>query len=45
MMTGGLNPSRLGGTTRYFPSLVGVTMGIGLTLLYKIAVSVKSEMA
>jgi molybdopterin-containing oxidoreductase family membrane subunit len=49
MMTGGLNPSPLGGTTFYFPSAVEITMGIGLyalgafilTVLYKIAVSVK----
>jgi len=50
MMTGGLNPSPLGGTTLYFPSLVEITMGVGLyalgalilTVLYKIAVSVKT---
>ena len=51
MMTGGLNPSPLGGTTLYFPSWVEITMGIGLyalgalilTVLYKIAVTVKSS--
>jgi molybdopterin-containing oxidoreductase family membrane subunit len=51
MMTGGLNPSPLGGTTLYFPSWVEITMGVGLyalgalilTVLYKIAVTVKSE--
>ncbi len=50
MMTGGLNPSPLGGTTLYFPSWVEITMGIGLyalgtmilTVLYKIAVTVKT---
>jgi molybdopterin-containing oxidoreductase family membrane subunit len=49
MMTGGLNPSPLGGVTPYVPSLVEITMGIGLyalgalilTVLYTIAVSVK----
>jgi molybdopterin-containing oxidoreductase family membrane subunit len=51
MMTGGLNPSPLGETTLYFPSPVEIIMGVGLyalgalilTVLYKIAVSVKSE--
>ena len=51
MMTGGLNPSPLGGTTLYFPSWVEITMGVGLyalgalilTVLYKIAVTVKSS--
>jgi molybdopterin-containing oxidoreductase family membrane subunit len=50
MMTGGLNPSPLGGTTLYFPSWVEITMGVGLyalgalilTALYKIAVAVKT---
>jgi molybdopterin-containing oxidoreductase family membrane subunit len=53
MMTGGLNPSPLGRATIYFPSFVEITMGVGLyalgalvlTLLYKIAVTVKSEPA
>ena len=51
MMTGGLNPSPLGGTTAYVPSLVEIVMGIGLyalgalilTLLYKIAVTVRTS--
>ena len=50
MMTGGLNPSPLGGTTHYFPSLVEITMGVGLyalgglilTVLYTIAVAVRT---
>jgi molybdopterin-containing oxidoreductase family membrane subunit len=53
MMTGGLNPSPLGGTTLYFPSWVEITMGVGLyalgalilTVLYKIAVTVRSGAA
>ena len=51
LLTGGLNPSPLGETTAYFPSLVEIIMGIGLyalgalilTLLYKIAVTVKAS--
>ncbi len=51
MMTGGLNPSVLGRNTHYFPSWVEIVMGIGLyafgalilTVLYKIAITVKSE--
>ena len=51
MMTGGLNPGPLGRYTLYFPSLVEIVMGVGLyalgalilTVLYKIAVTVKSE--
>jgi Ni/Fe-hydrogenase subunit HybB-like protein len=52
-MTGGLNPSPLGRLTHYFPSWVEIIMGVGLyalgalilTVLYKIAVSVKQEAA
>ena len=53
MMTGGLNPSPLGRLTHYFPSWVEIVMGVGLyalgalilTVLYKIAVTVKQETA
>jgi molybdopterin-containing oxidoreductase family membrane subunit len=53
MMTGGMIPSPLGTITPYFPSLVEIVMGIGLyafgalvlTLLYKIAVTIKEETA
>ncbi|MBD3165733.1 menaquinol oxidoreductase [bacterium] len=51
MLTGGLIPSTTGRVTPYFPSGAEILMGIGLyafgalvlTLLYKIAVSVKLE--
>jgi len=53
MMTGGLNPSPLGRFVPYFPSWVEITMGVGLyafgalilTVLYKIAITVKQEAA
>ena len=48
--SGGLDPPPLGRTTLYFPSVVEITMGIGLfalsaltlTVLHKIAVTVES---
>jgi molybdopterin-containing oxidoreductase family membrane subunit len=51
MMTGGLNPSPLGRYINYFPSLVEITMGVGLyafgalilTVLYRITITVKKE--
>ena len=50
-MTGGFIPSPMGVVTPYFPSLVEIMTGVGLyafgalilTVLYKIAVSVKEE--
>ncbi len=53
MLTGGFIPSPMGTVSTYFPSLVEVLMGIGLyafgalvlTVLYKIAVSVKKDIA
>ena len=51
MMTGGMIPSTLGTVSPYFPSWVEIVMGMGiyafgalvLTLLYKIAITVKEE--
>ena len=53
MLTGGMTPSPLGKVVTYFPSLVEIAMGVGLyalgalvlTVLYKVAISVKEEVA
>jgi Ni/Fe-hydrogenase subunit HybB-like protein len=53
LMTGGMIPSPRGTISPYFPSLVEILMGVGLyafgalvlTLLYKVAISVKEDTA